>query len=87
MHLSGLAHVNQKKIQVHKCLKGQGCGENFSKSTGALGNITVGCAFNLFSCLLILRVLESGQPENFISPPQEVAIQKKKIVYVGQTRL
>ena len=81
MHLSGLAHMNWKKIQVCKCLKGQGCGENFSKSTGTLGNVTVGCAFDLFSRLLILRVLESGQPEMFISPPQEVATQKKKIVY------
>ena len=86
MHLSGLAHMNQKKIQVHKRLKGQRCGENFSKSTGTLGNITVGCTFDLFSHLLILRVLESGQPEIFISPPQEVTTQKKKIVYGGVCR-
>ena len=81
MHLSGLAHTNWKKIQVRKRLKGQGRGENFSKSTGALGNVTIGRTFDLFSCLLVPWVLESGQPEIFISPPQEVATQKKKIVY------
>ena len=73
--------MNRKKIQVRKHLKGQGHGENFSKSTGTLGNVTIGHAFDLFSCLLVLWVLESRQPEIFISPPQEVATQKKKIVY------